>query len=61
LEAVTGLLSEDVSVTALPCGLRGGYVVEAVVRKGSVNLLIPALKAAGAAHVLEIPIAKIVD
>jgi ATP phosphoribosyltransferase len=61
LEAVTSLLSKDVSVTALPCGRGDGYVVEAVVPKGSVNLLIPELKAAGATYVLEIPIAKIVD
>ena len=35
--------------------------VEAVVAKQGVNTLIPALKAAGARDILEIPIAKIVE
>ncbi|HZD00097.1 MAG TPA: ATP phosphoribosyltransferase [Actinomycetes bacterium] len=61
LEAITGLFPGDACVTALPCGSGDGCAVEAVVPKGSVNLLIPELKAAGANHVLEIPIAKLVD
>jgi ATP phosphoribosyltransferase len=41
---------------------RGGMnAVEAVVPKRGVNTLIPALKAAGARDILEIPISKIVD
>jgi ATP phosphoribosyltransferase len=38
----------------------GGYAVESVVEKRSINLIIPALKDAGATDLLEIPIAKIV-
>lgn len=38
----------------------GGYAVESVVEKFSINTLIPALKDAGASDLLEIPIAKIV-
>ena len=38
----------------------GGYAVESVVEKLSINTLIPALKDAGASDLLEIPIAKIV-
>jgi ATP phosphoribosyltransferase len=39
----------------------GGYAVETVVAKGSINTLIPALKEAGATGILEIPITKIVN
>ena len=38
----------------------GGFSVESVVEKRSINTLIPALKDAGASDLLEIPIAKIV-
>ena len=38
----------------------GGYAVETVVEKRSVNTLIPHLKAAGATDILELPISKIV-
>ncbi|MBU3688250.1 MAG: ATP phosphoribosyltransferase [Acidimicrobiales bacterium mtb01] len=38
----------------------GGYAVESVVEKRSINTLIPALKDAGASDLLEIPISKIV-
>jgi ATP phosphoribosyltransferase len=38
----------------------GGYAVESLVEKRSINLIIPALKDAGATDLLEIPIAKIV-
>ena len=38
----------------------GGFAVESVVEKRSINTLIPALKDAGASDLLEIPIAKIV-
>jgi ATP phosphoribosyltransferase len=43
--------------------LAGGqmHAVESVVAKRGVNTLIPALKAAGARDILEIPISKIVD
>lgn len=38
----------------------GGYAIETVVAKREVNLLIPALKDAGATGILELPISKIV-
>ncbi|MCU1503805.1 MAG: hisG [Ilumatobacteraceae bacterium] len=38
----------------------GGYAVESVVEKRSINTLIPALKDAGASDILELPISKIV-
>ena len=47
------------TVTALATG--GFHAVETVVAKQGVNTLIPALKAAGARDILEIPISKIVE
>ena len=38
----------------------GGYAVESVVEKRTINLIIPALREAGATDLLEIPISKIV-
>lgn len=38
----------------------GGFAVESVVEKTTINLVIPALKDAGASDLLELPIAKIV-
>lgn len=38
----------------------GGYAVETVVPKREINVLIPALKDAGASDIVELPIAKIV-
>jgi len=38
----------------------GGYAVETVVAKREINVLIPALKDAGASDILELPLAKIV-
>ena len=38
----------------------GGYAVESVVEKSQINLVIPALRDAGATDLLEIPISKIV-
>jgi ATP phosphoribosyltransferase len=38
----------------------GGYAVETVADKRTVNTLIPRLKAAGATDILELPISKIV-
>lgn len=38
----------------------GGYAIESVVEKRRINVLIPALKDAGATDLLEIPISKIV-
>ena len=38
----------------------GGYAVETVVAKADINILIPALKDAGASDIIELPLAKIV-
>lgn len=38
----------------------GGYAVETVVAKTDINILIPALKDAGATDIIELPLAKIV-
>ncbi len=38
----------------------GGYAVESVVEKATINLVIPALREAGATDLVEMPIAKIV-
>jgi ATP phosphoribosyltransferase len=37
-----------------------GYAVETVVPKSEINILIPALKDAGASDIIELPLAKIV-
>ena len=38
----------------------GGYAIETVVAKDTINTLIPALKDAGASDIIEVPLAKIV-
>lgn len=61
LPAVLDIMPSMSSPTITP--LAGGemHAVESVVAKHGVNTLIPALKAAGARDILEIPITKIVD
>jgi ATP phosphoribosyltransferase len=61
LEAVTAMLPamSSPTITALARGEMNA--VETVVPKDGVNTLIPALKAAGAIDILEIPISKIVE
>jgi ATP phosphoribosyltransferase len=61
LSGVTGMLPamSSPTITALASG--GMNAVETVVPKRGVNTLIPALKAAGAQDILEIPISKIVE
>ena len=61
LQAVTGMLPamSSPTITALASGAMNA--VETVVPKRGVNTLIPALKAAGACDILEIPISKIVE
>ena len=61
LDAVIAMLPamSSPTITALASG--GMNAVETVVPKRGVNTLIPALKAAGARDILEIPISKIVD
>jgi ATP phosphoribosyltransferase len=61
LTAVLDIMPALSSPTVTP--LAGGqmHAVESVVAKRGVNTLIPALKAAGARDILEIPISKIVE
>jgi ATP phosphoribosyltransferase len=61
LDAVTAMLPamSSPTVTALAAGDMNA--VETVVPKRGVNMLIPALKAAGAQDILEVPISKIVE
>jgi ATP phosphoribosyltransferase len=61
LHAVLAVLPSMASPTVMPLAASDLRAVEAVVAKQGVNTLIPALKAAGARDILEIPIAKIVE
>jgi ATP phosphoribosyltransferase len=61
LAAVVEVLPSMASPTIMPLAASDLRAVEAVVAKQGVNTLIPALKAAGARDILEIPIAKIVE
>ena len=61
LAAVTDMLPALSSPTITTLARGDMNAVETVVPKRSVNTLIPALKAAGARDILEIPISKIVD
>jgi ATP phosphoribosyltransferase len=61
LAAVTGMLPAMSSPTVTTLANSGMNAVETVVPKRGVNTLIPALKAAGAHDILEIPISKIVE
>jgi ATP phosphoribosyltransferase len=60
LEAVVALLPALKSPTVSKLSGEDGYAVETVVSKSEINTLIPALKDAGAAGIIELPIAKIV-
>ena len=61
LAAVLQLLPAMSSPTVTTLASTGMHAVETVVPKRGVNTLIPALKAAGAQDILEIPISKIVE
>jgi ATP phosphoribosyltransferase len=61
LQAVTKMLPAMSSPTITALARGGMSAVETVVPKRGVNTLIPALKAAGARDILEIPISKIVE
>lgn len=61
LQQVIDGLPSMASPTVMPLADSHLRAVEAVVDKRGVNTLIPALKAAGARDILEIPIAKIVE
>jgi len=61
LATVTAMLPAMSSPTVTTLANTGMNAVETVVPKRGVNTLIPALKAAGARDILEIPISKIVE
>jgi ATP phosphoribosyltransferase len=61
LGAVTAMLPAMSSPTITSLARGDMHAVEAVVPKRGVNTLIPALKAAGARDILEVPITKIVE
>ena len=61
LDAVLGELPAMSSPTVMPLAVADMRAVETVVPKKGVNTLIPALKAAGARDILELPISKIVE
>ncbi|MDP9436225.1 MAG: ATP phosphoribosyltransferase [Actinomycetota bacterium] len=61
LQAVLAELPAMSSPTVMPLAAGDMKAVETVVPKKGVNTLIPALKAAGARDVLELPITKIVE
>jgi ATP phosphoribosyltransferase len=61
LGAVTAMLPAMSSPTVTALANSGMNAVETVVPKRGVNMLIPALRAAGAHDILEIPISKIVE
>jgi ATP phosphoribosyltransferase len=60
LDSVIALLPALKSPTVSKLSGEDGYAVETVVSKREINTLIPALKDAGAAGIIELPIAKIV-
>jgi ATP phosphoribosyltransferase len=60
LQRVIGLLPALKSPTVSKLFGEDGFAVETVVAKSDINVLIPALKDAGATGILELPISKIV-
>ena len=60
LDAVIGILPAMRTPTVNELYGQGGYAVETVVAKAEINVLIPALKDAGATDIIELPLAKIV-
>jgi ATP phosphoribosyltransferase len=60
LDAVIALVPSMKSPTVSKLFGDGGYAVETVVEKATINTLIPALKGAGATDIIELPLAKIV-
>ena len=60
LDAVIDLLPSMKAPTVSKLHGEGGYAVETVVPKREINILIPALKDAGASDIIELPLAKIV-
>jgi ATP phosphoribosyltransferase len=60
LAAVLAILPSMKSPTVSELSGESGFAVETVVPKAEINVLIPALKDAGASDIIELPIAKIV-
>jgi ATP phosphoribosyltransferase len=60
IDAVIAVLPSMKSPTVSKLFGDGGYAVETVVAKNTINTLIPALKDAGASDILELPLSKIV-
>jgi ATP phosphoribosyltransferase len=60
LDGVIALLPALKSPTVSKLFGEDGFAVETVVAKSEINVLIPALRAAGASGIIELPIAKIV-
>ena len=60
LDGVIDILPSMKSPTVSKLFGEGGYAVETVVAKATINTLIPALKDAGASDIIELPLAKIV-
>ncbi len=60
LEAVLGMLPAMKAPTVSELSGRSGFAIETVVEKAGVNVLIPALKDAGATDIIELALSKIV-
>lgn len=60
LDQVIGLVPSMKAPTVSKLHGDGGYAVETVVAKREINILIPALKDAGASDIIELPLSKIV-
>ena len=60
LDAVIALVPSMKAPTVSELFGGGGYAIETVVPKATINTLIPALKDAGATDIIELPLAKIV-
>jgi ATP phosphoribosyltransferase len=60
LDEVIALLPSRKAPTVSKLFGDGGYAVETVVAKATINTLIPALKDAGASDIIELPLSKIV-
>jgi ATP phosphoribosyltransferase len=60
LDRVIEILPSMKSPTVSKLFGEGGYAVEAVVPKNTINTLIPALKDAGASDIIELPLSKII-
>ncbi len=60
LDAVIALLPSMKAPTVSKLFGEGGFAVETVVAKATINTLIPALKDAGGSDIIELPLAKIV-